>query len=48
MTCANFGVIERALMDYAPIVLAVHPLGAMLFLAWFLDWNHRRQTGCRL
>ena len=43
MTCGNFGVIERALMDYAPVILAVHPVGAMLFYAWFLDWNHRQE-----
>ena len=40
MTAANFGGIERALMDNAPIVLAAHPVGALLFFAWFLDWNH--------
>ena len=45
MTCANFGVIERALMDYAPVVLAAHPVGAMLFFAWFLDWNHWTADG---
>ncbi|MGA2253845.1 MAG: glycosyltransferase family 87 protein [Thermoguttaceae bacterium] len=45
MTCGNFGVIERALMDSAPIILAAHPVGAMLFFAWFLDWNHRTTDG---
>ena len=45
MTCANFGVIERALMGYAPIILAAHPVGAMLFFGWFLDWNHWTADG---
>jgi hypothetical protein len=45
MTCGNFGAIERALMDNAPIILAAHPVGAMLFFAWFLDWNHWTADG---
>jgi len=45
MTCGNVGAIERALMDYAPIVLAAHPIGAMLFFAWFLDWNRAAADG---
>ena len=45
MTCGNFGVIERALMDQAPLVLAAHPVGAMLLYAWFLDWNQRTADG---
>lgn len=41
MIAGNFGGIERAFMENAPIVLAAHPLGALLFFAWFLNWNHR-------
>ena len=41
MTGSTFGVIERALMDYVPAVVAAHPVGSMLFFAWFLNWNHQ-------
>jgi hypothetical protein len=41
MIGASFGVIERAVMDRFPAVLAAHPVGAMLFLAWFLGWNRQ-------
>jgi hypothetical protein len=41
MVASTFGVIERAVMDYFPIILAAHPLGSMLFFTWFLDWNQR-------
>ncbi len=48
MTAANFGAIERALMDSFPLVLAAHPVGAMLFFAWFLDWNQRTADPYRM
>ena len=39
MTASTFGVVERAVMDWFPLVLASHPIGTMLFFLWFLDWN---------
>jgi len=36
-TLASFGVLERALADGFPAVLAAHPLGVLLFAAWLLQ-----------
>jgi hypothetical protein len=35
-TLANFGVVERALEDALPAVLAMHPVGVLLFVAWLV------------
>jgi len=37
-TAASFGVVERVLMGFFPAVVAMHPLGVLLFVAWLLDW----------
>ena len=37
-TLANFGVVERALADFFPAVVAMHPVGVLLFVAWLLAW----------
>ena len=34
---ANFGVVERAFDDSLPAVLAMHPVGVLLFVVWLLS-----------
>ena len=38
-TVATFGVIERALVAHCPAVLATHPIGVLLFIAWLLCYG---------
>jgi alpha-1,2-mannosyltransferase len=35
-TLANFGVVERALEEALPAVVAMHPVGVLLFAVWLL------------
>ena len=34
------GDVERMIQPWAPWILATHPIGVLLFFAWFLHWNH--------
>jgi hypothetical protein len=37
-TLASFGAIERAISQHFEGIIALHPVGVLLFVAWFFTW----------
>lgn len=37
-TTVHFGMIERALLNLSPAVVAIHPIAIMLFASWLVYW----------